>query len=142
MFQNIAKDFENKQSSYEDVKFKNKNDLKNVLGRIFTKSNIILYIICFLISMVKFNLGGENYLSIFGLAILASALSNFIPIGLIFLACGIGNFISFGTEGLLTYIFSSIVLFTTTSIRKPIIKEDQNEKRRISLQEQLEHQWM
>ena len=133
MFQNIAKDFENKQSSYEDVKFKNKNDLKNVLGRIFTKSNIILYIICFLISMVKFNLGGENYLSIFGLAILASALSNFIPIGLIFLVCGIGNFISFGTEGLLTYIFSSIVLFIITSIRKPIIRENKNEKRRIGI---------
>ena len=83
MFQNVSKDFDNKQSSYEDVKIKNINQIKNVLTRIFTKQNIVLYIICFVISMVKFNFGGENSLSIFGLAILAAALSNCIPIGIV-----------------------------------------------------------
>lgn len=133
MFQNITKDFENKQSPYEDVKFKNINQLKGSLTRIFTKQNIVLYIICFIISMVKFNLGGDNLLSIFGLAILAAALSNCIPIGIIFLTCGIGTFISFGPEGLLYYIFSCTLLFILTSIRKPIIREGQNEKRRIGI---------
>lgn len=133
MFQNIAKDFEKNQSSYEDVKLKNKNQIQEVIARIFTKQNIILYIVCFFISMVKFNLDSSNSLSVFGLAILASALSNCIPIGIIFVACGIGTFIGFGIEGLLTYIFSSVVLFITTSIRKPIIREEQNEKRRIGI---------
>ena len=130
MFQNIAKDFENKQGSYENVRVK--NQFRDVVERIFNKQNIVLYIICILISMVKFKLSDDNNLSIFGLAILAAALSNCIPIGIIFIACGIGTFIGFGSEGLLTYIFTSIVLFITTSIRKPIIKENQNEKRRIA----------
>ena len=133
MFQNVSKDFDNKQSSYEDVKIKNINQIKNVLTRIFTKQNIVLYIICFVISMVKFNFGGENSLSIFGLAILAAALSNCIPIGIIFLVSGVGTFISFGLEGLLNYIFSCIVLFILTSIKKPIIREDKSEKRRIGI---------
>ena len=133
MFQNIAKDFENNQSYYEDVKFKNKNQAKDVLTKIFSKQNIILYFICFVVSLVKFNLGGENLISVFGLAILAAVLSNCIPIGIIFLISGIGTFCSFGLEGLLTYIFSSIVLFILTSIRKPIIREDRNEKRRIGI---------
>ena len=133
MFQNVSKDFDNKQSSYEDVKIKNINQIKNVLTRIFTKQNIVLYIICFVISMVKFNFGGENSLSIFGLAILAAALSNCIPIGIIFLVSGVGTFIGFGLEGLLNYIFSCIVLFILTSIKKPIIREDKSEKRRIGI---------
>ena len=49
MFQNIAKDFENNQSYYEDVKFKNKNQAKDVLTKIFSKQNIILYFICFVV---------------------------------------------------------------------------------------------
>lgn len=133
MFQNITKDFENNQSFYEDVKFKNKNQIKNVLIRIFSKQNIILYFVCFFVSMIKFNLGGENFLSVFGLAMLASALSNCVPIGIIFLVCGAGTFIGFGLDGLLTYIFSSIVLLILTSIRKPIIREEKNEKRRIGI---------
>ena len=111
MFQNITKDFERNQSSYEDVKFKNKNQIKNVLAMIFSKQNIILYFICFFISMVKFNFGGDYFLSVFGLAVLAASLSNCIPIGVIFLISCLGTFISFGMEGLLSYIFSSIVLF-------------------------------
>ena len=133
MFQNIVKDYENNQNSYEDIKSKSKNQLKNILARIFTKQNIILYFICFFVSMVKFNLGGENVLSVFGLAILAAALSNFMPIGIIFLINGIGTFIGFGMEGLLSYIISSIVLFILTSIRKPIVREEKNEKRRIGI---------
>lgn len=133
MFQNIAKDFDVNQGVYESFNFKGKNQIKDVFSRIFTIQNIITYIICFMISIVKFKLDGSNSFPVFGLAILAAALSNCIPIGVIFISCGIGSFLGFGTEGLFTYLFSSIVLFITTSIRKPIIKENQNEKRRISL---------
>lgn len=133
MFQNITKDFESKQSSYEDVEFKKKNDIREVISRIFNKQNIILYIVCFLVSMVNFSLSGSANLSVFGLAILAAALSNCIPIGIIFIISGIGTFVGSGLEGLLTFLFSSLVLFITTAIRKPIIKQEQNEKRRIGL---------
>ena len=133
MFQNVAKDFENNQSSYEDVELKNKKDIKGIIEKIFNKQNIVLYIICFMISMAKFNLEAPNSLSVFGIAILAAALSNCIPIGIIFVVSGIGTFISYGTEGLLTFIFSSLVLFIATAIRKPIIRQNQNEKRRIGI---------
>ena len=133
MFQNIAKEFENTQDSYDNLNSKNKSQIIEVISRVFTKQNIVLYIICFLISMVKFNLDGGNSLSVFGLAIMAAALSNCIPIGLICLISGIGTFISFGLDGLLTYIFSCIVLFIVSSVRKPILRENQNEKRRLGL---------
>ena len=133
MFQNVAKDFENNQSSYEDVELKNKKDIKEIITKIFNKQNIVLYIICFMVSMIKFNLEGATSLPVFGLAILAAALSNCIPIGIIFIVSGIGTFISSGTEGLLTFIFFSLVLFITTAVRKPIIRQNQNEKRRIGI---------
>lgn len=133
MFQNVARDFENNQSSYEDVELKNKKDIKEVISKIFNKQNIVLYIICFMVSMVKFNLDSSTSLSVFGLAILAAALSNCIPIGIIFIVSGVGTFINFGTDGLLTFIFSSLVLFITTAVRKPIIRQNQNEKRRIGI---------
>ena len=133
MFQNVAKDFENSQSSYENEELKNKKDIKGVITKIFNKQNIVLYIICFMISMVKFNLDTSTSLSVFGLAILAASLSNCIPIGIIFIVSATGTFISYGTEGLLTFIFSSLVLFITTAVRKPIIRQNQNEKRRIGI---------
>lgn len=133
MFQNVARDFENNQGSYEDVKLKNEKDVKEVISKILNKQNIVLYIICFMVSMVKFNLDTSNSVPVFGLAILAAALSNCIPIGIIFIVCGVGTVINFGTDGLLTFIFSCLVLFITTAIRKPIIRQNQNEKRRIGI---------
>ena len=67
MFQNIAKEFENTQDSYDNLNSKNKSQIIEIISRVFTKQNIVLYIICFLISMVKFNLDGGNSLSVFAL---------------------------------------------------------------------------
>jgi len=133
MFQNVARDFENSQSSYEDVEFNNKKNLKEIITKIFNKQNIVLYIICFMVSMVKFNLDNASSMPIFALAILAAALSNCIPIGIIFIINAIGSFFGYGLEGVLNFIFASFVLFIITAIRKPIIRQDQNEKRRIGI---------
>ena len=56
MFQNIAKDFEETESQYEDVELDKKEGLKILLNKILAKENIVLYLICFLISMVNFRL--------------------------------------------------------------------------------------
>ena len=86
-----------------------------------------------MISIAKFNLGGESNFSVFSIAILAAAISNYIPIGIIFALGGIGTFIGYGLEGLLNFVFSSFILFIITAIRKPIVRQNQNEKRRIGI---------
>ena len=96
MFQNITKDFEEIQSlEDEDVKLGKKDNIKRVLYKILAKENIVLYIICFFISMVNFRLDSNINLSVFGLAILASAMSNGIPIGIIYITCGARNICRF-----------------------------------------------
>lgn len=133
MFQNIAKDFEETESQYEDVELDKKEGLKILLNKILAKENIVLYLICFLISMVNFRLDSNINLSVFGLAILAAAMSNGIPIGIIYIISGIGTYIGSGTDGLLAYIFSSLVLFASIYIIRPRIVSETNEKRRIGL---------
>lgn len=92
MFQNITRDFEDIQSQEDrDVKLDKKDNIKRVLYKILAKENIVLYIICFLISMVNFRLDSDINLSVFGLAILAAAMSNGIPIGIIYITCGARN---------------------------------------------------
>ena len=60
MFQNIAKDFEKKESQVEDVKLYKIEEIKGLLKKFFAKQNILLYIISFMISMVSF--GGSSSL--------------------------------------------------------------------------------
>lgn len=132
MFQNIAKDFEYTESQEnKDVKLDKKDNMKRVLYNVLTKENIVLYIICFLISTVNFRLDSNINLSVFGLAILAAAMSNGIPIGIIYIICGIGTYVGSGLEGLLSYIFSSLVLFASIYIIRPKVVNETNEKRRI-----------
>ena len=64
MFQNIAKDFEETESQYEDVELDKKEGLKILLNKILAKENIVLYLICFLISMVNFRLDSNINLSV------------------------------------------------------------------------------
>lgn len=60
MFQNIAKDFERKESQNEDVKLYKIEEMKELIKKFFVKQNILLYIISFMISMVSF--GGSSSL--------------------------------------------------------------------------------
>lgn len=51
MFQNISRDDLGSQN--EDIKLNQKIDIKEILKKLFAKQNIILYVISFMISMVR-----------------------------------------------------------------------------------------
>jgi len=51
MFQNLSGDLAENQN--EDVKFNKKENITEVVKRLFSKQNIVLYIITLMISMVR-----------------------------------------------------------------------------------------
>ena len=109
MFQNITRDlFDNQNEEYKENK---KVSTKDVLKRLFAKQNIMLYAVTFLISMVGFDESSLMFsLSPFGLAIIAGALSNNRPIGIMYALSLIGTFIGFGLNNLVIYFITSLVL--------------------------------
>lgn len=113
MFQNLA---DEKQEDYieeqnEEIENKKKINLKEL----FSVSNIILYAISFMASIVSF--GGE--FAPFGLAIFAAVCSNEIPAGLVYIFAGIGTLIGFGPSGFLFYLLSSLIFIALLLIFKP-----------------------
>ena len=130
MFQNITKDSLDSQNEYnEDNK---KVSVKDVLKRLFAKQNMMLYIITFMISMVGFD---DNTLIFslvpFGLAVIAGALGNNRPIGIMYVLSLIGTFIRFGFNNLLVYFITSLVFFVLILVIRPKLQENVNEKRKI-----------
>ena len=130
MFQNITKDSSENQEFYdEEVK---KVNTKDVVKRLFAKQNIILYIVTFMISMVGFDNSSLLFsLTPFGLAIIAAALGNNRPIGIMYILSLIGTFIGFGFTNLLVYFITTIVFFISILIIRPRLQEDVNEKKKI-----------
>ena len=130
MFQNITRDSLDNQNEYNEES--KKVSAKDVLKRLFAKQNIMLYIITFMISMVGFD---DNTLIFslvpFGLAIIAGALGNNRPIGIMYVLSLIGTFIRFGFNNLLVYFITSLVFFVSILIVRPKIQENVNEKRKI-----------
>ena len=130
MFQNIAKDSNSSSNEYIDEN--KKVDTKNVLKNLLAKQNILLYIITFLVSMVGLS---ESSLLIsftpFGLAIIAAALSNYRPIGVMYVLSLIATYIKFGFTNLLIYFITSLVFFVLILIIRPRLQHGVNEKRRI-----------
>lgn len=107
MFQNII-DIEKEENEINEAIFDeniNNKNLKNTLQKLFTKQNILIYIVAFMLSMVS----SINGMAPFGLAIFAAALSNIIPIGIVYIVTLVGTAIGFGTQGVLTYIFTSLI---------------------------------
>lgn len=51
MFQNISRD--DIESQNDEVKLNKKTNIKEIAGRLFAKQNIVLYVISFMISMVR-----------------------------------------------------------------------------------------
>ena len=130
MFQNITGDLRDNKNEYKE---ENKRvSTKDVLKRLFAKQNIMLYIITFMISMVGFD---DNTLIFslvpFGLAIIAGALGNNRPIGIMYVLSLIGTFIKFGFNNLLVYFITSLVFFVSILLIRPKIQENVNEKRKI-----------
>ena len=130
MFQNIARDSRNNQNEYEENN--KKVNAIDVLKKLFAKENIMLYIITFLISMVGFS---DNSLIIslspFGLAMIAGALSNNRPIGIMYVLSLIGTFIGFGFTNFLIYFLTTLAFFISILLVRPIIQDNVNEKRKI-----------
>lgn len=110
MIQNISA-----QIDTEDIQ---KQKFIKILSSIFTKQNIFLYIISFMVSMV--NCGGS--ISPFGLAMLAAASSNMVPIGGIYVSTLLGTLLRFGPDGFLNYILTSLVFIVMMLIFKPKYK--------------------
>ena len=130
MFQNITRDSNDNTEFYdEEVK---KVNTKDVLKRLFAKQNIVLYIVTFMISMVGFDNNSLIFSLVpFGLAIIAAALSNDRPIGIMYILSLIGTFISFGFTNLLVYFITSLLLFISILVIRPRLQENVNEKKKI-----------
>ena len=123
MFQNIPMD--EYKNPIENEEFIKKEKLKNIIKTNFTKQNVIIYIIAFMLSTVDF--GAESVP--FGLAMVAAMASNLYPVGILFLVTCIGTGIGLGKDYLLIYILTSLIFFLSTIVfRKKIGDEYSNEK--------------
>ena len=131
MFQNITRDSFESQNEYNDAERK-KVDTKDVLKRLLAKQNIVLYIVTFMMSMVGFDDSAFIFSLVpFGLAIIAGALSNNRPIGIMYILSLIGTFIRFGLNNLLVYFITSLVFFVTILVIRPRLQENVNEQKKI-----------
>lgn len=123
MFQNIPMDDYN--HSVQNKEFFKKEKFKNIIKTSFTKQNIIIYVIAFMLSIVDFGVASVP----FGLAIVAALASNLAPIGIPFIITCIGTGIGLGKEYLLTYILTSLIFFFSTLVfRQNLGEEFSNEK--------------
>lgn len=87
MFQNIAVEDKNEEDVIEENEQREKIDIKALLKKLFTKQNIMVYIISFMLSTVSTVSG----IAPFGLAIFAASLSNGLPAGVVFILTLIGT---------------------------------------------------
>ncbi len=126
MLQNISKELD--YNNAEEVR--NKNDLAEIAKKIFTKQNIAIYLITFLISMV--GLGEDNLIAPFGIAFTAACISNGMPLAIVFISSIIGTTMKFGFNGLLMYVVAALIVLLFSVIAKPKrIYDDANEKIRL-----------
>ena len=126
MFQNISKDYTEEEQSRESKKINIRDRLKNTIK----EQSILLYILSF---MLSFTDGiGINY-SIFAISILGAAISNGIPVGILFVLTMIGTLLKFQTAGLLSYVFTSAILVVLILMFKPkkLLLEYETEKMKL-----------
>lgn len=134
MLQNISGSFETSKNSRRDnTKIGVGSDIyyKEIISRLFSINNIVIYILTFMISMV--GIGAENSMIIapFGIALVTSAISNGIPIAVVYLVSLIGTSIKFGGSTTIMYVISSIILMLLVLIKKPIRHEEQTEQYKL-----------
>ena len=122
MFQNINESAIN----IEDQEEKTKS--LNILTSVFSKKNIALYVVSFLLSLV----GLDGEFSIFSISILGACFASSVPALGIIIVSLIGNFIKYGASGALGYFLTALVLVATLFIIKPLYNEkERNEKIKI-----------
>lgn len=130
MFQNISKEDIDIQN--QDIKMNKKENIQTVLRKLFSKQNLVLYVVSFMISMV--GLSSENVILgfiPFGLSFIAAAISNKQAIGIMYVLSLIGTFLKFGMNSFLTYFMTSLVFFVLVLIVRPRLQENVNEGKKI-----------
>lgn len=127
MFQNVSKDY---TEDNKEINIKNNKSVKDILKNIVRGQSIILYILSLMLSCV--NVVGLGY-SVFAIAIFAAAISNGIPVGVLFVLTMVGTLIKFQTAGLLSYLFTSAILVALILTFKPkkLLLEFESEKIKI-----------
>ncbi len=130
MFQNIVNEIENDNT--EEINnngSKKTNKIKIIIKNTFTKQNILMYIISFMLSMVSC---GNEQIAPFGLAMFAAICSQGIPMGIVYILMIISTFIGFGIPTTLTFILTTLIFVASIIIFKPEYQEeDVNEKRKL-----------
>ena len=121
MFQNINENTIDLDSKNENKKSTNK---LNIFSNVFTKDNIVLYIVSFMLSFVGLN----DEFSIFSISMLGACFASSIPALGIVLASLIGNFIKFGVGGVLGYFLTALVMLISLFIIKPRYNEQETKK--------------
>lgn len=123
MFQNISEstiDIENGEDE--------RNKAIKVSSNIFSKKNIALYVVSFLLSLV----GLDGDFSIFSISILGACFASSVPALGIIIVSLIGNCIKYGVSGALGFFLTALVLVATLYIIKPLYNEkERNEKIKI-----------
>ena len=126
MFQNLSEDTIDLNSK-KDLGSEEKSKF-NILGKVFAKENIVIYIVAFMLSFVS--LGGE--FSIFSISLLGACLAFSVPaLGVVVISL-LGNLIKFGVGGAVEYLLTSLVMIVTLFIVKPRYNEqERNEKIKV-----------
>lgn len=120
MFQNISANTDYVEEN------KNKTNLKeNFIKQNFSKQAVLIYILAFMVSTVKFG----NNMAPFAISIIAAIAANNIPILIPYVITWIGTFIGFGGTGLLTYILTSLIFMALSIFVMPKVREDTEQKR-------------
>lgn len=123
MFQNMDGNAINVNEGKKEVK-----SGVNIFSNVFTKKNILIYIVSLLVSLVSI---GWDF-SVFSISLLGACLGSSVPVLGIVLISLVGNGIKFGVGGALEYFLTTLVLVVSFFIFKPRYNENErNEKIRI-----------
>ena len=123
MFQNMDGNAINVNEGKKDIK-----SGVNIFSNVFTKKNILIYVVSLLVSLVSI---GWDF-SVFSISLLGACLSSSVPVLGIVLISLVGNGIKFGVGGALEYFLTTLVLVVSFFIFKPRYNENErNEKIRI-----------
>ena len=123
MFQNMDGNAINVNEEKKEVK-----SGLNIFSNVFTKKNILIYIVSLLVSLVSI---GWDF-SVFSISLLGACLSSSVPVLGIVLISLVGNGVKFGVGGALEYFLTTLVLVVSLFIFKPRYNENErNEKIRI-----------
>ena len=125
MFQNIQG--QDIQEEYNETIYK-ESKIKLFFKSAFTAQKIVIYILSFMLSTIECVSG----IAPFAISIMAAALSNKIPVLIIYVLTLIGTCVGLGSGQALTYLLTSLVFLVMILMFKPKENEEyENEKLRL-----------